>query len=231
MSAYGVPMPQAVPLPPATPIPGAPPPSSYGPAPGPAASAVASMQQPPGPSMAATPGMASAPPPTGAPSPYGAPAAPGGIGANGFGIHPDLNLDHVTAFLMNALKTHESAGNYDAKNPHSTASGGYQVTNGTWNNFQGYPRAVDAPPQVQDAWAKQNISNNLKRYGGDPFKATVAHYYPAWAGSPDKWDSAPIGKNGQPIPGAETPSQYLSKVLPPEHVEKYMASVRGNTGA
>lgn len=219
-------MPQAVPMPPATPIPGAPPPSSYGPAPGPAASAMASMQ-PPGPSMASAA-------PSAAPSPYGAPSAPpapGGIGANGFGIHPDLNLDHVTAFLMNALKTHESAGNYDAKNPHSTASGGYQVTNGTWNNFGGYPRAVDAPQQVQDAWAKQNVSSNLKRYGGDPFKATVAHYYPAWAGSPDKWDSVPTDKSGKPIPGADTPAQYASKVLPPERVEKYMASVRGNNGA
>jgi Transglycosylase-like domain len=219
MNAYGAPMPQAVPMPQGTPIPGAPPPGSYGP-PSP-------MAAPP---MAAPPAMASAAPA----SPYGAPAAPAapaGIGQNGFGIHPDLNLDHVTAFLMNALKTHESAGNYDAKNPHSTASGGYQVTNGTWNNFGGYPRAVDAPPQVQDAWAKQNISQNLKRYGGDPFKATVAHYYPAWAGSPEKWDSVPIDRMGKPIPGAETPAQYASKVLPPEHVEKYLAPIRGTTGA
>jgi hypothetical protein len=240
---YGAPMPQAVPMPPPTPLPGAPPPSSYGPAPGPAASAVASMQQPPGPSMAATPPMAGAP--SAAPSPYGAPAAPpapGGMGANGFGIHPDLNMDHVTAFLMNALKTHESAnqqhptGNYSATNSDSSATGAYQATAGRWNNFQGYPRAMDAPPEVQDAWAKQDISGNLKRYGGDPFKATVAHYYPAWAGSPNKWDDVPLGKNGQPIVSkngtqAETPAQYLSKVLPPEHVDKYMASVRGNTGA
>lgn len=219
MNAYGTPMPQAVPLPPATPIPGAPPAGAYGPPP--------AQAMPPAPS----PQMAAPAPVAAAPAPYGAPAAPGGIGPNGFGIHPDLNLDHVTAFLMNALKTHESAGNYDAKNPHSTASGGYQVTNGTWNNFGGYPRAVDAPPEVQDAWAKQNISSNLKRYGGDPFKATVAHYYPAWAGSPEKWDSAPIDKTGRPIPGAETPAQYASKVLPPEHVERYMSSVRGNPGA
>lgn len=215
-------MPQVVPMPPSTPIPGAPPAGSYGPSP---------PQTPPAaaPTMGAPPVMASAAP--AAPAPYGAPAAPAGIGANGFGIHPDLNLDHVTSFLMNALKTHESAGNYDAKNPHSTASGGYQVTNGSWNNFGGYPRAVDAPPQVQDAWAKQNISSNLKRYGGDPFKATVAHYYPAWAGSPEKWDSVPTDKMGKPIPGAETPAQYASKVLPAQHVEKYLAPIRGNTGA
>ncbi len=40
--------------------------------------------------------------------------------------------------------------NYTAINPHSTASGGFQDLDSTWNKYEGYPRAMDAPPAVQN---------------------------------------------------------------------------------
>lgn len=49
----------------------------------------------------------------------------------------------------------ESGGRYDAQNLHSTASGKYQALNGTWDGYAGYERARDAPPEVQEAWARE----------------------------------------------------------------------------
>lgn len=47
----------------------------------------------------------------------------------------------------------ESGGNYDAENPTSTASGAYQIVDGSWAGYGGYSHASDAPPAVQDAKA------------------------------------------------------------------------------
>ena len=49
----------------------------------------------------------------------------------------------------------ESGGNYRAENPVSTASGAYQITDGTWAGYGGYSHASYAPPAVQDAKAAQ----------------------------------------------------------------------------
>lgn len=58
----------------------------------------------------------------------------------------------------------ESAGaptariDYQAQNRDSTASGGYQFLDSTWNKFHGYRRAKFAPPDTQDKKAKQTLS-------------------------------------------------------------------------
>jgi hypothetical protein len=57
----------------------------------------------------------------------------------------------------------ESKGSYAAENPHTTASGRYQFVDGTWNGYGGYSHASDAPPEVQDAKARQVWANGAGR--------------------------------------------------------------------
>lgn len=53
------------------------------------------------------------------------------------------------------VKMRESGGDYNARNPTSTASGAWQFLDSTWAGFGGYPRAYLAPPEVQDERARQ----------------------------------------------------------------------------
>lgn len=58
--------------------------------------------------------------------------------------------------ILQRIRKCESANHYHgplAENPTSTASGAFQITDGTWNGFAGYHHAADAPRSVQDAKA------------------------------------------------------------------------------
>jgi hypothetical protein len=58
------------------------------------------------------------------------------------------------------IRAHESdsAGGYSAVNPSSGAGGAYQALPSTWGGYAGYARAQDAPPEIQDQWARDAIS-------------------------------------------------------------------------
>lgn len=62
----------------------------------------------------------------------------------------------------------ESGGNYTAQNPRSSASGKYQVLDGTWDGYGGYKRAKDAPPHVQEQWAREAYAKS----GSRPWRAS-----------------------------------------------------------
>ena len=63
--------------------------------------------------------------------------------------------DRLSGPIPSHIINRESGGDYHAVNCSSTASGKYQVLDSTWSNFGGYSRAVDAPPEIQDEWARQ----------------------------------------------------------------------------
>lgn len=48
----------------------------------------------------------------------------------------------------------ESNGNPTAQNPHSTASGLWQVLDSTWRNFRGFAKARLAPAEIQTEFAR-----------------------------------------------------------------------------
>jgi hypothetical protein len=58
------------------------------------------------------------------------------------------------------IRAHESdsAGGYSAVNSSSGAGGAYQALPSTWDGYGGYARAQDAPPEVQDQWAREAIA-------------------------------------------------------------------------
>lgn len=67
----------------------------------------------------------------------------------------------------------DTAINYRAENSSSTASGGFQFLDSTWDNYDGYARAMDAPPSVQIAKAEEKLAKD----GTSP-----------WAASEECWD-------------------------------------------
>jgi transcription elongation factor len=58
----------------------------------------------------------------------------------------------------------ESHGDIHAENPSSSASGKWQIVNGTWGNFMGYPTAASAPEWVQDERARQIYAGGAGRH-------------------------------------------------------------------
>ena len=58
------------------------------------------------------------------------------------------------------IRAHESdsAGGYSAVNSSSGAGGAYQALPSTWDGYAGYARAQDAPPEIQDQWAREAIN-------------------------------------------------------------------------
>ncbi len=58
------------------------------------------------------------------------------------------------------IRAHESdsAGGYSAVNSSSGAGGAYQALPSTWDGYGGYARAQDAPPELQDQWAREAIN-------------------------------------------------------------------------
>jgi hypothetical protein len=89
------------------------------------------------------------------------------------------------ASLADLVKNYESGGNYSAQNPTSTASGAYQFTNPTWQQYatqtgvdtSQYPTAASAPPAIQDAVFNQAVSTNgLKDWTCPGCNANISSY-------------------------------------------------------
>lgn len=77
-------------------------------------------------------------------------------------------LSQTFSSLQQLVQHFESGGNYAAVNPTSSASGAYQFTTPTWQQYAGqigvnlnqWPTAASAPPQVQDEVFGQAVSSS-----------------------------------------------------------------------
>jgi hypothetical protein len=113
----------------------------------------------------------------------------GFVGDGGGGQSPRVDAgsgavaggDKVDQFLAK-VRAHESGGNYKIltgaakKNPSMTASGAYQIINSTWNGYGGFKRAMDAPPEVQDAKAREMVASYQQMFGDDSRLWSAAWY-------------------------------------------------------
>jgi hypothetical protein len=120
---------------------------------------------------------------------------------------PIKNITNISnERIAQAIGQTESGSNYGAKNPGSSASGKYQYINSTWNNFEGYTTAQEAPPDIQDQRILADLGIRAVTYKGDVEQMIAAHYSPALAGDKSKWGQ-------RPIPTGKTVREYVNLVL------------------
>ena len=101
----------------------------------------------------------------------------------------NLTVDAV----MHGIMIQESGGNYSAQNSTSSASGAYQYIDSTWNDYGGYTHAKDAPPAVQDARMRADITAARDHFNGDWERVIAAHFAgeDGQAGSKTNWSTHP----------------------------------------
>lgn len=129
---------------------------------------------------------------------------------------PVVGRDIDPSYILKIMKANESSGDYAAVNPHSTASGAYQYTDGTWNGYGGYSRALFAPPKIQDKRFKEDLMAAVNEYKGNPFKVIASHYLPAYADDPEIWDKSLeiYGNKVSPI------NKYIQRTVEGTKLEK-----------
>lgn len=144
------------------------------------------------------------------------------------GTFPTVGRDISIQDFVNLQRQGESGSDYQALNrqkPGNTASGAYQVTDATWNNYGGYKKALLAPKEVQDQWYAEQLDKRLKKYQGDPFKILAEHYLPRLASDPARWGERFRFKNGHTV---EPVAKYLRQMVRgsalEEPLEQYLRS-------
>jgi len=114
------------------------------------------------------------------------------------------------ATILGTIRTLESGGDYAARAGGSSASGAYQFLDSTWATYGGYPRAWQAPAEVQDAKAAGDVRDILDRYDGDVTAVPVIWYIghlPAPTSA--EWDKVPAPDAGNAL----TPREYQQRWL------------------
>ena len=113
-----------------------------------------------------------------------------------------------TDIVLATIRTLESGGNYRAQAAGATASGAYQFLDSSWAGYGGYTHAKDAPPEVQDAKAAENVTKILNANGGDVTTVPVVWYIGHVPGqNSTEWDTVPFPGAGNRL----TPRQYQAR--------------------
>ena len=117
---------------------------------------------------------------------------------------PAVTLANVLA----TIRTKESGGDYRAHAGTGSASGAYQFTDDTWNDFRGYAHASDAPASVQDEEAGLHVAPLLAHFGlaGVP----VGWYYPAALNDPSWMDRVPHPEHGNTLTVRQYQTAWLA---------------------
>lgn len=112
------------------------------------------------------------------------------------------------AVILATVRTLESGGNYQAQARGASASGAYQMVDGTWNGYGGYTHAKDAPAATQDAKAIEFVRAILAKHAEDVTTVPVVWYIghlPATGST--EWDIVPLPAAGNRL----TPRQYQTR--------------------
>jgi hypothetical protein len=124
----------------------------------------------------------------------------------------NANIPTDTKQILNAIKTNESSGNYEAQAPNSSASGAYQFIDSTWQALtkkygmgQEYSRAKLAPKEIQDAIAEKYVDEIMKNNKNDP-RAVFNTWYTGNA-------KGKISQEAMDINGGKTATQMTDKVM------------------
>lgn len=130
------------------------------------------------------------------------------------GIIVDPTDPRVLGSVLGTIRSLESAGRYTAQAKGSSASGAYQMVDGTWRHYAafvpgagGYARAAQAPAAVQDLVAAVMARDILSRYGNDLEAVPAAWYTGSYNRS--TLDQVPVPGAGNTL----TVRQYQRKWL------------------
>jgi len=122
------------------------------------------------------------------------------------------NVSADTNQILNAIKTHESGGNYTAAAPNSNATGAYQFLDTSWQALTKkygmgteYASAKLAPKEVQDAIAAKFVDEIMKANGNDP-RAVFNTWYTGNA-------KGKISKEAMAVNGNKTAEQMTNEFM------------------
>ena len=120
-------------------------------------------------------------------------------GSAGHETPPQGNLSQQLGWFLWALRMHESGGDYQARagTSQSTACGAYQYIGSTWNNYEGYATACDAPPAIQDKRAKRDIIAKWNQFGKWQ-QVAAQHFTGSWGNQPERWHECPAACDFNP---------------------------------
>lgn len=136
--------------------------------------------------------------------------------ANGGSSSPPYACGQL-GVILDTIRTLESGGNYDVRNPNASAAGAYQYVTGTWTYWAGeadistglYPTADRAPAHIQDQVAGVNVTSILANHDNLVESVPVIWYYPVAWGNDEIMDSVPAPQYGNTLTVREYQTKWM----------------------